>query len=115
VISEIRPGASTADAAKHFPSCAKWGYKEEEHILCKEIGHGIGLSLYEQPTITRLWSPQYPEIFEEGMVIAVEGREGEHFVGGSRLEEMVVVTATGTELLTRIPAQEMLVAGDMFC
>ncbi len=114
VISEIRPGATTADAAKHFPSCTKWDYAEEEHILCKEIGHGIGLSLYEEPTITRLWSPENPETFEEGMVIAVEGREGEHLVGGSRLEEMVVVTAQGTELLTRIPAEEMLVAGDMF-
>lgn len=114
VIAEIRPGASTADAAKHFPPATKWGYAEEEHIICKEIGHGIGLSLYEEPTIARLWSFDHPEIFEEGMVIAVEGREGEHFVGGSRLEEMVLVTATGTELLTRIPANEILVAGDMF-
>ena len=114
VIAEIKPGATTADAVKHFPPCTKWGYAEEEHILCKEIGHGIGLSGYEQPTITRAWSLEHPETFEEGMVIAVEGREGEHLVGGSRLEEMVLVTATGTELLTRIPAQEMLVAGDMF-
>lgn len=114
VISEIKPGKTTLDAVKHFPTCDKWGYEAEEHILCKEIGHGIGLSGYEQPTITHAWSHANPEPFEEGMVIAVEGREGEHLVGGSRIEEMVLVTATGTELLTRIPAEELLVVGDMF-
>jgi len=111
VISAIRPGATTADAARHFPAAASWGYDSEWWILTKEIGHGMGLSLYEGPVINRLWSLDHPQVFEEGMVIAIEAREGEPFVGGSRLEEMVVVTKTGAEVITLVPADEIISPG----
>ncbi len=109
VIDAIKPGASTADAAIHFPPVETWGYTSERKVLTKEVGHAIGLSLfYEGPIINRLWSLDYPEVFEEGMVIAIECREGEPFVGGSRPEEMVVVTKTGTEVLCRVPCDEII-------
>jgi hypothetical protein len=59
VISEIKPGKTTADAAKHFPPATKWGYQSEVEILASEIGHGIGLGTstgYDIPIINRLWS-----------------------------------------------------------
>ena len=111
VISAIKPGATTADAAKYFPPADTWGYDSEWWILTKEIGHGMGLSLYEGPIINRLWSMDHPEVFEEGTVIAIEAREGEPFVGGSRLEEMVVVTKTGAEVITLVPAEEIISPG----
>ena len=111
ILSEIKPGATTADAAKHFPPAETWGYDSEWWILTKEIGHGLGLSLYEEPVINRLWSMDHPQVFEEGMVIAVESREGEHFAGGSRLEQMVVVTKTGNEVITLVPADEIISPG----
>ncbi|MFQ5850490.1 MAG: M24 family metallopeptidase, partial [Candidatus Binatia bacterium] len=32
IIEAIKPGATTADAAKHFPPASKWGYKEEAEL-----------------------------------------------------------------------------------
>lgn len=115
IIEEIKPGRTTADAAKHFPPASSWGYKEEVEVLASEIGHGLGLggggsSGYDMPIINRLWSFKYPQVFEEGMTIAVEGREGERRVGGVRLENMLVVTKDGAEIMDRFPRDEILVA-----
>ena len=62
------------------------------------------------PIINRLWSFKYPQTFEEGMTIAVESREGETRVGGVRLENMLVVTKNGAEILDCFPRDEILVA-----
>ncbi|MCZ6623892.1 MAG: M24 family metallopeptidase [Deltaproteobacteria bacterium] len=113
IIEEIKPGKSTAEAAKHFPPASTWGYKEEAEVLASEIGHGIGLGTsggYDMPIINRLWSFKYPQTFEEGMTIAVESREGETRVGGVRLENMLVVTKNGAEILDCFPRDEILVA-----
>jgi len=113
VIDEIKPGKTTADAAKHFPPAAKWGYKSEVEILASEIGHGIGLGTstgYDIPIINRLWSFDHPQVFEEGMTIAVESREGETRAGGARLENMLVVTKNGAEIMDYFPRDEILVA-----
>jgi Xaa-Pro aminopeptidase len=113
VIGEIKPGNSTADAARHFPPATKWGYKSEVEVLASEIGHGIGLGTstgYDIPIINRLWSLDHPQVFEEGMTLAVECREGEHRVGGVRLENMMVVTKNGAEIMDYFPREEILVA-----
>lgn len=110
-IEQIKPGATTADAAKHFPPASTWGYPDEAEVLCSEIGHGVGLGPgYEMPIINQQWSLKYPQVFEEGMVIAIEGREGEKRVGGVRLEDVVVVTKNGAELIDYFPREEILVA-----
>ncbi len=114
IIEEIKPGKTTADAAKHFPPASTWGYKDECEVLCSEIGHGIGMSgpggNYDIPIINRQWSLEFPQPFEEGMTIAIECREGEHRVGGVRLENMVIVTKDGAEIFDHFPREQILVA-----
>ena len=113
IIDEIKPGRSTADAAKHFPPASKWGYESEVEVLASEIGHGIGLGTstgYDIPIVNRLWSFDHPQVFEEGMTLAVECREGETRVGGVRLENMLVVTKNGAEIMDYFPREEILVA-----
>jgi len=119
-IDATKPGASTADIAKAFPPASKWGYKDEAEVLSVEIGHGIGLvSLapanvhYNYPVINRQWSLENPQIIEEGMVIAYESLEGEHRVGGARLENTVVVTKDGAEIIDHFPRDEILVTGEI--
>ncbi|MBI4331120.1 MAG: aminopeptidase P family protein [Chloroflexi bacterium] len=111
VIDAIKPGATTADAARFFAPASTWGLSDEAEVLSIEVGHGIGLGgSRENPIINRQWSLKHPQIIEPGMVIAVESCEGEHRVGGVRLENMVVVTETGCEIIDHFPREEILVA-----
>jgi Xaa-Pro dipeptidase len=114
IIEEIKPGKTTADAAKHLLPASTWGYKEECEVLASEIGHGIGMGgaggNYDIPIINRQWSLKYPQTFEEGMAIAVECRDGVHRVGGVRLENMVIVTKDGAEIIDHFPRDEILEA-----
>jgi Xaa-Pro aminopeptidase len=114
VIDAIKPGATTADAAKHFQPASKWGYPDEVHVLTIEIAHGIGLNLYEMPVINRQWSLKHPQVFEVGNCMAIESREGEWRVGGARIEDMIVVTENGAEIVNRMPRDEILVTHPIF-
>ena len=44
------------------------------------------------------------------MTSAIETQQGEDGLGGARLEEMVVVTDTGYEVISLWPAEEITVA-----
>ena len=110
MIQRIRPGATTADAAKPLLPASTWGYNAEQPLVVAEVGHGIGMT-YEEPVISRLWSFGHPQTFEPGMIVAVECREGRAGYGGVRLEEMVLVTDTGHQVLTNWPAEEIVPVG----
>jgi Xaa-Pro aminopeptidase len=86
--------------------------KNEEAAFALQFGHGIGLSIWEKPMFSRLASLDHPETIEEGMVFALEtfwpSSDG---WSAARIEEQLVVTAEGCEVITRFPAEELLVAG----
>ncbi len=109
VIDTIKPGATTADAAQHWITCQERGFPTEEYGWCEDLGHGLGLWLYEYPIINRLWSFDHPMTFEKGMTLAVEAMEQDPDVGRTKLEEMVVVTDKGAEVFTRMPVKDMMV------
>jgi len=115
-----KPGNTTADAAQAFPPASKWGYSSELDVLTTEIGHGLGMPTRASPTgrtsfsipvVNRQWSLKYPQPFEKGMIMAYESLEGEHRVGGTRLEDMCVITDDGCELMDLFPRDEIIVVG----
>ena len=112
-IAKVRPGATTAEVASVFPKCEEFGFPNEEAAFALQFGHGIGLSIWEKPIISRLVSMDNPEEIEEGMVFALEtfwpASDG---WSAARIEEELVVTATGCEVITRFPSEDLMVAGN---
>lgn len=109
-IGEVRPGATTADIASKWPSAKEvWGYEEEDQAAANFWGHGLGLAQYDQPVISRIWSLDYPQEIEEGMVFALETQHGKVHEFGVRLEEMMIVTDSGAELVSTFKSHEIVV------
>ncbi|MBI2842025.1 MAG: aminopeptidase P family protein [Armatimonadetes bacterium] len=106
-IERCRAGATTADIVKAWPAADYWGFKSESEAFGLAFGHGLGVGLWERPMITRLYSLDHPVELKEGMVIALETYYGEGR-DGARIEEEVVVTADGPEVITRFPAEELI-------
>ncbi|MBN1177520.1 MAG: aminopeptidase P family protein [Dehalococcoidales bacterium] len=110
VIEAIKPGVSTAEVAKHWLPAKERGYPTEEYTWCEDLAHGLGLWLYEYPTINRLWSFDYPMTLEKGMCMAVEAMEFDPSVGRTKLEEMIVVGDEGAEIMTKMPVEDLMIA-----
>jgi Xaa-Pro dipeptidase len=111
-IALIRPGATTADIVSVWPRAEEFGFPSEEAAFGLQYGHGVGLSIWEKPIFSRLVSLEHPEVIEAGMVFALETYwpAGDGW-SAARIEEELVVTADGCEVITRFPAEELLVAG----
>jgi Xaa-Pro aminopeptidase len=111
-IELVRPGATTADIVRVWPTAQEFGFGDEEAAFGLQFGHGLGLSIWEKPIFSRLVSLDHPEVLQEGMVFALEtywpAADG---WGAARIEEEVVVTADGAEVITKFPAEDLLVAG----
>jgi Xaa-Pro aminopeptidase len=114
-ISIVKPGTTTADVVSLWPKATEFGFANEEAAFGLQYGHGIGLSIWERPIFSRMISLEHPEVLEEGMVFALEtywpAKDG---WSAARIEEELVVTATGCEVITKFPAEELLVAGQRY-
>ncbi len=110
-IQAVRPGVGTDQIAKLWPKAGEFGFANEMAAFGLQFGHGLGLGLHERPIISRLNSIDNPVEIKEGMVFALEtycpASDG---FSAARIEEEVVVTSKGVEVLTRFPAQELFVA-----
>jgi Xaa-Pro aminopeptidase len=114
-IALVKPGATTADIVSVWPTAQEFGFADEEAAFALQYGHGVGLSIWEKPIFSRLVSLDHPEEIQEGMVFALEtywpSADG---WGAARIEEELVVTADGCEVITKFPAEDLLVAGKRY-
>ncbi|HEX3290395.1 MAG TPA: Xaa-Pro peptidase family protein [Gaiella sp.] len=108
VVAEIRPGVSGARlhevadgiiAAAGYPTLlTKEPGKPLEDGFLHALGHGVGLEIHEAPRISRVGDP-----LVAGDVLAIEPGIYRRGLGGCRLEDLVLVTEDGAEVLTRFP------------
>lgn len=110
-IQKVRPGVGTDEVAALWPKAEDFGFANEMDAFGLQFGHGLGLGLHERPIISRLNSMSNPVEIQAGMVFALEtycpASDG---VSAARIEEEVVITENGAQVLTRFPAQELFVA-----
>ncbi len=102
-ISAVKPGVPT-DAPDRAARAvlAEWGLAE---LFGHGTGHGLGLEVHEEPRIGPAREPQAgrtePQaVLEPGMVITLEPGVYRPNWGGIRIEDDVVVTEDGCEMLT---------------
>ncbi len=111
----VKPGTTTADVVRLWPRAQDFGFADEEAAFALQYGHGVGLSIWEKPIFSRLFSLEHPVELREGMVFALEtywpASDG---WSAARIEEEFVVTESGCEMITLFPAEELIVAGSRY-
>jgi Xaa-Pro aminopeptidase len=100
-VAVIKPGIK---AAEIFDACnsilQERGFGQ--HARIERVGHGLGLDVHEPPSLAR----GAQTIIEEGMVLTVEPIFSDlpnYQIGNFALEDVVVVTKTGHEIVSTFP------------
>jgi Xaa-Pro aminopeptidase len=101
-LEAVRPGvrASAVDRASR-DSLRRVGL---DKLFSHSTGHGLGLEIHEEPRLGK----NVDTLLEPGMVVTVEPGVYQEGFGGVRIEDTVLVTQTGVEVLTPT-SKELLV------
>jgi Xaa-Pro aminopeptidase len=104
-LGALRAGVSGREVhARVCQAFAEHGFPEREGKgFIHSTGHGVGLSVHERPSLG-----EAGEILEANMVVTVEPGLYYPGVGGIRLEDLAVVTKTGSQNLTNFSKRLVL-------
>ena len=102
-IQAVKPGLKCSDIHNiAYDYIIEKGYGE---YIQHGVGHGIGLEIHEMPFVN---SKSDSEI-KQGMIFSVEPGIYIPEVGGVRIEDLVLVTSNGCEVLTSIPKEKKVI------
>ncbi|MBI2874290.1 MAG: aminopeptidase P family protein [Firmicutes bacterium] len=92
LIEDLRPGVGTGELYRSYAAFMA------EHGLpvINFVGHGLGLTLHEEPYVGRYGST----ILEEGMTLCIEPMCFLPGRGGYQVEDEILITGDGCEVLT---------------
>jgi Xaa-Pro aminopeptidase len=99
-VATVAPGVTVAEvdaACRAVIDAAGWG-----DAFLHSTGHGVGLDIHEQPRV----AATAPEVLAEGWVVTVEPGVYLPEHGGVRIEDTVLVTASGCTPFTRAPKDQ---------
>lgn len=106
-VEAIKPGALMSEV---FDACYKVlvdrGF--QKHVTMTGVGHSVGLAYHEPPRISR----GNMEVIRPGMILTVEPiwyDRPNHEIGNFAIEDMVLVTETGHEILSLFPKDLFIV------
>lgn len=100
-VQAIRPGAKCSDLDKVSRDIlVSHGLGE---YFAHSLGHGVGLAIHEGPGLRGT----SPEVLEAGMVVTAEPGVYLPGVGGVRIEDLILVTPDGYEVLSSSPKESL--------
>ena len=101
-INAIKPGLKCSDidkVARDYITSKGYG-----NNFGHGLGHGVGIQIHESPRFSKLCDT----ILEEGMVITVEPGIYVEGLGGVRIEDDIIVTKQGCEIIQKLPKELMI-------
>jgi Xaa-Pro aminopeptidase len=100
-VDAVAPGVTAGQV--DFAARSELKKAKLDRYFIHSTGHGVGMEIHEQPRIAR----EQSEVLKPGMVITIEPGVYLPGEGGVRIEDMVVVTERGHQVLT-LATKELL-------
>jgi Xaa-Pro aminopeptidase len=107
----VKPGVTPDEVASVWPDAHEFGYANEDEAFLLQYGHGVGMSLWERPIFSKRFKGQNTSAQGRHGVCARNLEGSNDGSGAARIEEEVVVTKNGCEIITNYPSDHLISCG----